>query len=207
LDRALTSVREYDWLLFTSANAVEVFAQRAMAIGLRPRPRRIAAIGPATAKAVRETLKLPVDRMPKRYVAEDLVESLRDDAPNASMLLVRAAVARDVIPRALKAAGARVTIANAYRNLVPADSIPKIKELFRSEPPDAITFTSASTAQNLHGLLEAAQLAIPQGTVLASIGPLTSRAMRDVGMEPTVEACEATIASLVDALLRSAQRR
>ncbi len=202
LDHALASLRQYDWLIFTSANAVEMFARRAEAMGLRPRPRRVAVIGPATAKAVRETLKLRVDCMPDRFVAEGLVEAMRDKAKNASMLLVRAAVARDVVPSALKAAGARVTIANAYRNVVPEESVPEIQELFRSDPPDAITFTSASTAQNLHALLEAAEVRIPEGTVLASIGPITSQAMRELGMEPTVEAKEATIASLVEALLQ-----
>jgi uroporphyrinogen-III synthase len=122
------------------------------------------------------------------------------------MLLVRAAVARDVLPERLKEAGARVRIAEAYRNVIPGGSIREIQELFASDPPDAITFTSASTAQNLHALLDAAELEIREGTVLASIGPITSRAMREVGMEPTVEAGEATIVSLVDALLASARR-
>jgi len=203
LDEALVSLRNYDWLLFTSANAVEVFAQRAETMGLRAHPGRIAVIGPATAKAVREKLKVPVDRMPERFVAEALVESLRKDAANASMLLVRAAVARDVVPVGLEAAGARVTIADAYRNVIPEDSIGKVRELFTNDPPDAITFTSASTAQNLQALLEAAQVRIPDGTVLVSIGPITSEAMRELGLEPTVEAKEATIPSLVTALLQT----
>ena len=207
LDHAIEAAREYDWLLFTSANAVEIFAQRADAIGIRPKPRRIAAIGPATAKAIEERLELPVDRMPERFVAEAFVESLRKDAPNASMLLVRAAVARDVIPAGLKAAGARVTIANAYRNSIPEDSIAQVLELFRKEPPAAITFTSASTAQNLWSLLEAADVLVPEGTVLASIGPITSAAMRELGWEPTVEAAEATIPGLVQALMERVSLR
>ncbi len=207
LDHALTSLREYDWLIFTSANAVEVFVRRADAMGLRPKPRRVAVIGPATAKAVREVLKARVDCLPERFIAEGLVEALGPKAINASMLLVRAAVARDTLPTALKAAGARVTIANAYCNVIPEESIPEIKELFTRAPPDAITFTSASTAQNLHALMEAAEVRIPEGTVLASIGPITSQAMREVGMEPTVEAKEATIASLVEALLQTTNNR
>ncbi len=207
LDHAITSAQDYDWVLFTSANAVEVFAQRAAAIGLWEKPRRIAVIGPATADAVRMALKLPVDRMPARYVAEAMVESLRYEAPNSSMLLVRAAVARDVLPAGLKALGARVTIVSAYRKVVPEASIEEIRELFAKDAPDAITFTSASTAQNLHALLEAAALKIPEGIVLASIGPVTSEAMREFGMEPTVEAKQATIASLADALLGSLRER
>ncbi len=207
LDDALISLDDYDWVLFTSANAVEVFAERAEILGLRVRPRRIAVIGPATAKAVREKLELPVDCMPERFVAEDFVASLREAALNASMLLVRAAVARDVVPVGLEAAGARVTIADAYRNVIPEDSVLKVRELFTSDPPNAITFTSASTAQNLHALLGAARMRIPEGTVLASIGPITSGAMRELGWEPTVEASEATIASLVTSLLQTTNNK
>ncbi len=205
LDHAITAVREYDWLLFTSANAVDVFARRAAAMGVKPRPRRIAVIGPATERAVRAALDRPVDRIPSRYVAEALLESLRKDAPNSSMLLVRAVAARDVLKAGLKAAGARVTVANAYRTVVPEQSIPMIQELFHENPPEAITFTSASTAQNLHAVLEAAKVSIPQETVLASIGPVTSEAIRELGWEPTVEAPEATMTSLAATILRATE--
>ena len=141
--------------------------------------------------------------MPERYVAESLAEALRKEAPAASMLLVRAEVARDVLPELLREAGARVTIVDAYRNVVPEDSIVKVRELFVGDPPEAITFTSASTARNLRELLEAAAVEIPAGTILASIGPITSEAMRQLGWEPSVEAQEATIASLVAGLLQA----
>lgn len=203
LDEAIRKLQQYDWLLFTSANAVQVFAERAEALGQRPQPRRIGVIGPATAHAVQEKLGLPVARMPARYVAEEFVASLEEEARGASMLLVRAAVARDLIPTGLAAAGASVTIVDAYQNVVPAESIPLIQHLFHANPPDAITFTSASTAEHLRDLLNAAALEIPSGTVLASIGPITSAAMRDLGWEPTVEARQATIPSLVTALLET----
>jgi uroporphyrinogen-III synthase len=207
LDAALSELRGFDWLLFTSANAVEAFAERARATGPAAIPTRIAAIGPATARAVRELLPRGPDLVPKLSTAEGLAEVLLPHAAGSSMLLVRAAVARDVLPAALTAAGARVTVADAYRNVVPEESIARIQELFANDPPDAITLTSASTALNLHGLLGAARLEVPKGTVLASIGPITTQAMRELGWEPTVEARQATIASLVDALLEYAQGR
>ena len=79
------------------------------------------------------------------------------------MLLIRAAQARDILPEALTAAGATVTIAEAYRNQLPPDSIPALQALFATPDtyPDAITFTSASTARNLFALLEAANLTLP----------------------------------------------
>lgn len=202
LDSALRDLMSFDWLIFTSANAVQVFAERVRVLGLAVDLKRIAVIGAATAKAVQEALGRDVDLVPERAVAEALAEALRPHASGSSMLLVRAAVARDVLTQALRAAGARVAIAEAYRNVLPEESVAQVQELFARDPPDAIAFTSASTAQNLVALLERAELAIPSGTILASIGPITSEAMRQLLLEPTVEAREATIACLVEALFR-----
>ena len=201
LDAALASLRSFDWLLFTSANAVEAFDRRARQLGLMPSPKRIAVIGPATAKAVRE-IGLAVDLMPPQFVAESFAEALLPHAPGASMLLVRAEAARDVLPEMLTAAGAVLTVAPAYRTVVPAGSLTALRELL-SEPsryPDAITFTSGSTVTNLLGLLDAAGLALPDGIVRASIGPITSRTLMEAGYPAHMEAKEASLASLCGAL-------
>ncbi len=199
MDAALASIRGFDWVVFTSANAVQAFVERARRLGLSPQAKRVAAIGPGTAKAV-IAAGMAADLVPPTAVAESLAEGLKPHAPGTSMLLVRAAVARDVLPEALTEAGATVTIAEAYRNVIPEDSVADVRALFAGDPPDAITFTSASTAQNLVALLEAGGIALPSGVVLASIGPITSQAMRELGLEPTVEAGEATIAALAGAL-------
>ncbi len=118
------------------------------------------------------------------------------------MLLIRAEQARDVLPEILATAGATLTIANAYRNQVPHDAVASLTTLF-SHPenhPDAITFTSASTATNLFNLLESVGLTLPPGVVLASIGPITSNTLHDLGYPPTIESLEPTISSLVEAL-------
>jgi uroporphyrinogen-III synthase len=123
------------------------------------------------------------------------------------MLLIRAAEARDHLPESLTAAGAYLTIAAAYRNQIPPDSIPALRSLF-SQPalyPDAITFTSASTARNLFTLLESADLTLPPGITLASIGPITSQTLRDLGRTPTTEATEPTIPALIQSLLTALQ--
>lgn len=198
LDAALTALGSYDWVVFASANAVESFAARARLLGLGAHPKRIAVVGPATAKAVEEALRQRVALMPERYVAEELAAALVPGAQGASILIVRAAVARDVLPETLTAAGAVVTVAEAYRNVVPAESVSALKALFRDGPPEGIAFTSGSTARNLKGLLEAAGLEMPEGVVLGSIGPVTSAAMRELGWEPGVEAKEATVAALVE---------
>jgi len=199
LDAALASLGSFDWLIFTSANALRVFTERAQFLGVSPQANRIAAIGPATAQAVLDA-GMMVDLVPPRAVAESLAEALRPHAANARMLLVRAAVARDILPDALAASGATVTVAEAYRTVIPQGSVEQLRSLFVDNPPDAITFTSASTAQNLVALMSEAGIEIPQGPALASIGPITSQAMRDLGFEPTVEAVEATISALAAAL-------
>ena len=214
LDTALAQLEDYDWLLFTSANAVEVFHQRRnppsqtspenpseAAFANKP---RIAVIGPATARAV-QGIGLTVDLIPPQYLAESLAEALTPHAPNARLLLSRAAQARDILPEVLTAAGATVTVAEAYRNQFPPDSIPALQALFATPDtyPDAITFTSASTARNLIALLEAASLTLPPTIILASIGPITSQTLRDLGHPPHIEAPEATIAALVQTLAQS----
>jgi uroporphyrinogen-III synthase len=205
LDAALACLSCYDWLLFTSANAVHAFQQRAECLSIQPHPCRIAAIGPATAKAVAD-LGLRPQRdtilVPPQYVAESLAEALTPHAAGQTFLLVRAEEARDILPDTLTAAGAHVTIAPAYRNVTPPEAIPSLQALFAAAttPPDAITFTSSSTARNLLALLETAAITLPSTVVLASIGPITSATLRELGYEPTVEAAEPTVPALAEAI-------
>jgi uroporphyrinogen-III synthase len=208
LDAALTCLRTYDWLLFTSANAVEAFHRRAQLLHLTQLPKKIAVIGPATLSAA-NAIGLTVDLIPPRYTAESLAEALVPEAQGKSFLLVRAAEARDILPEILTAAGATVTITEAYRNQLPPESIPAIQHLFSNPAnyPDAITFTSASTARNLIALLETANLTLPPNITLASIGPITSQALRDLGYEPTIEAPEPTVHALVQSLVNLLSKR
>ncbi|WP_035348931.1 uroporphyrinogen-III synthase [Edaphobacter aggregans] len=201
LDEALTRLDTFDWLLFTSANAVEAFAQRRSLHPSNARTPKIAVVGPATARAV-EAVGLPVALLPPRYLAESLAESLAPHAPGSRMLLIRAEDARDVLPTTLTQAGTDLTIAPAYSNRIPSGSISALQTLFANSTagPDAITFTSASTARNLIALLDAADLTLSEGITLASIGPITSEALRELGHQPTIEAPEPTIPALVAAL-------
>ncbi len=169
--------------------------------------KRIAAIGPATAKAVEETgLKpqLAPLLIAHEFLAEALAEDLLAQVEGSlqHFLLVRAEEAREIIPGILQAAGHTVSVAAAYRNIVPLDAIPALKRIFSSpeSSPDAITFTSSSTARNLIALLESAGHRISPSVVIASIGPITSGTLRSLGYEPTLEAPQSTIASLAAAL-------
>lgn len=205
LDAALASLSGFDLVAFTSANAVEAFHRRAQLLGLKPVPRRIAVVGPATTRAV-EAIGLHADIVPSTFTAQSLaqtiLQTLLPEVPGASILLVLAEQAPVTLASALAAAGASVTVAAAYSNRVPEGSLAALTALF-AEPanyPDAVTFTSASTAGNLIALLDIAGLTLPAATVRASIGPITSRALRELGLPPHLEAAESTIAALVAAL-------
>ena len=195
-----------DWLIFTSANAVEALQHRAQHRSrvLIPRPEmRIAAIGPATAQALNAKGFHP-DLLPPQAVAESLAATLLPHiiSGRTTVLLIRAETARDHLPDTLAAAGAHVTVTPAYRTVIPPSSIPELRSLFSTPAayPDAITFTSSSTATNLLALLEAAGLALPPEILRASIGPITSRTLRDLGCPPHLEARESNISSLVETL-------
>jgi uroporphyrinogen-III synthase len=205
LDRALRSLAEYDWLVLTSVNGAEVFFSRleklksANLSGLR-----IAAIGPATREAIeREGLRVQV--MPKEYVAEAVVKALRGKVKGKRVILVRAKVARDLIPRELRKAGATVDVVEAYQTVLPSSSGPKLKRLLKDPKrrPEAITFTSSSTARNFVKLAGNSSL---DEIVLASIGPVTSATLRECGLKPHVQAREYTIHGVVVALAKAFTR-
>ena len=199
----LQHLEEFDWLLFTSANAVEVFAQQREELGVEEVPCRIASIGVATSRALRSA-GLTVDLQPATAVAESLIAVLRPQARGKRMLLIRAESARDVLPQSLHAAGADVTIAPAYRTVVPRESVDALThELPRLH---AITFTSSSSVRNLLELLDAAGMTMPRGMVLASIGPITSQTLRECGYDPQVEAPTADVEVLASALARFLER-
>jgi N-acetyl-alpha-D-glucosaminyl L-malate synthase BshA len=201
LESALAEIREFDLVAFTSGNAVEAFHRRAEHLGIAPLPRRIAVVGPATERAVEE-IGLRADVVPPVFTAEALAEVLRPEASGRRILLVLVEDAPATLSDALAAAGARVTVAAAYANRVPDQSLAELSTLFSDAAnyPDAATFTSASTARNLVSLMKAAGLVLPATVVRASIGPVTSRALADLGLPPNVEAVEPTLAALAEAL-------
>jgi uroporphyrinogen-III synthase len=200
----------FHWLLFTSANAVEAFANRLSTPNdLLPSPCLIAAIGPATARSINELLGTKPTLTPSKAVAESLAEALlpyakQPDGTPTRFLLIRAETARDILPETLQKAGGEVTIAPAYRTIIPQESLPKICDLFHSPEtyPDAITFTSSSTVTNLLDLLAAAGLSLPRDIPRISIGPITSQTLRDHGLPPHAQSEEPTIDSLVEKIMK-----
>jgi uroporphyrinogen-III synthase len=213
LDAALKNLRDYDWLILTSVNGVEAMFQRLTKLGLKHAELReldlkIAAIGPATKKAVEEH-GLKVHVVPTQYVAESVVDSLRRRVQSRRVLLARARVARDVIPRELRKLGARVDVVEAYETVVPKSSKARLRAILRDPKrrPDVITFTSSSTAKNFlallgrrHGRVARVHTMFFEGTHFASIGPVTSATLRELGLPVDIEAKEYTIPGLLAAI-------
>jgi uroporphyrinogen-III synthase len=147
LDTALKNLASYDWLILTSVNGVEAMWQRLAKLRCTKeslRHLRIAAIGPSTKKAI-EDRGTKVHVVPQEYVAESVVQSLRKLVKGKRVLLVRAKVARDVIPRELRAAGAQVDVYEAYETVVPKSSRTRLRAALRhtKSRPHVITFTSS----------------------------------------------------------------
>jgi uroporphyrinogen-III synthase len=203
LDAALRELPTFDCVAFTSANAVQAFHARAQLMGVSPQISRIASVGNATERAL-QAAGLRADVIPPVFTAESLAETLAPEARGKRFLLVLAENAPATLHDGLIAAGAeQVTIVSAYSNRMPESSLTGIASLLRDEGsyPDAVTFTSASTASNLLALLQAAQLTLPRSIIRASIGPITSCALRELDLPPHVEARESTIAALVECLV------
>jgi uroporphyrinogen-III synthase len=209
LDESLRQLKEYDWLILTSANAVRVLAVRAaeQEISLADHARtRIAAIGSATAEAARKA-GFKVDLVPDTYAAEGLVDKLAGEARGKRFLLARAADARDVVPDALRQAGATVDVVEAYRNVLP-DKAPELLRDALKKPIDAVTFSSSSGVTHLAIAAKRAGIAFPfAGVAAVSIGPITSRTLRSLGWEPAAEANPSDVPGLIDAVVRALSRR
>jgi len=206
LDRAISELGSYDWLIFTSVNGVRYFLERldASERDLRALRARICAIGAATKKTL-EALHLKVDLVGDEYVAESLVEAFSAyDLAGSRMLLPRAAKARDVLPRELARRGACVDVVEAYRTVAPDSARAQVADVFgAARKPDWVTFTSSSTVENF---VQIAGRQALEGVKIASIGPVTSATVRKLGFEVTVEAGVFTTDGLVEAMLRAEPR-
>ena len=205
LEHALLKIDHYDTLILTSVNGVERLFERYNRMGLPiedMKHLRVVAIGPATAMAI-QSEGLSVSIVPEKYVAESVVEALRGKISQWSrVLLVRAKVARDLLPRELENMGARVDVIEAYETRVPEGAKEKLEKLFTDPAfrPHVITFTSSSTANNFLTLLGDHARDFLEGVHLASIGPVTTETLNQAGFSPAIEADEYTMNGLVEAI-------
>ena len=204
LDAALLALGSYDWLILTSANSVRALAERAalLNVGLgRQAALKVATVGESTAAAARN-VGLHVTYVPESYVAESLVTGLSSLPAGRKILLARAAIARDVIPDALRAAGAQVDVVDAYRNVMPQAAPEQLRKAL-AEGIDAATFTSSSSVAHLANAARVAGVTWPfPGVAAASIGPITSATLREEGWEPGIEANPSDIPGLIEAVAK-----
>lgn len=202
---ALLELNSYDWLIFTSPNGVAAFFGyffKAFDDLRDVGGVRIAAVGPATAAKLKE-LHLKVDLMPEQYVTRKIAEAFArfESIENLKVLLLRAEVANPDLPQALEEMGAIVDDIACYKTVPETDDRNGAAARLIDHGADWITFTSSSTVENFHARFDLPTMAKKHPLVrLASIGPETTRAIVQLGLNPAVEASEHTIDGLVHAL-------
>jgi uroporphyrinogen III methyltransferase/synthase len=208
LQRACMEAGQFDWIVFTSGNAVDYFMDCLLAIAdvRELKGVRICTIGPSTASRLAR-YGIRVDLTPAEFRAEAVVEALRatGDLKGQRFLLPRADIARDLLADELRAAGAEVLDVAAYRT-IPAsadrDGGPDIYRMLLDRQIDAVTFTSASTVRNFVAMLGRDQAVdLLRGTAVAAIGPVTAEAAQQLDIATDVMPARYTIPDLVDALV------
>jgi uroporphyrinogen III methyltransferase/synthase len=216
--RAVERIGDYSLIVLTSPNGVRLLFEAMRNAGLDARAlggskkqqvgkvgssaehsgTTVAAIGPGTARALAKC-GISADIVPERFVAESLVEALGEvDVNGKKVLVARAAEARDVIPEHLESHGAKVDVVALYETV---REEPSAEAIEAAQAADYVTFTSSSTVRNL---TEALAERFPKNARIVSIGPVTSEAARDAGLEIDVEAAPHDINGLVAALLADA---
>jgi uroporphyrinogen III methyltransferase / synthase len=212
LTRALHELMKgvYAWVAFTSANGVERTWAALVAIGADARifgGARLAAIGPATARAL-EAHGLRADVVAQEFhgegLAQEMLTAIRSGPPSPSVLLARAARARDVLPETLRAAGCKVDVVAAYETLVPSrETADALVHALEFDRVDAVTLTSSSTVDNLCDLLGPKAVPLLRSTRVASIGPVTTATAQARGVRVDVTARQYTVPGLLEVLAES----
>jgi uroporphyrinogen III methyltransferase/synthase len=194
VDDAIRRIQTYQWLLFTSANAVEQFMDR---MGRRRPSIPIAVVGPSTAAKLEEW-GLKASLAPAEFRAEGLLEAFPENLVGTRILFPRAEIARELLPEELRRRGATVDVVAVYQTVKAFAG--NIGEILETERVDCIIFTSPSTIpEGFH--------TVPTGSALAVIGPVTREAAQILGLNPDIVPVESTIPSLVQAIAEHFERK
>ncbi len=206
LDRAIGDLARYDWVIFTSVNGVRFFFDRLRALGRDARAlgrARVCAIGPRTAEELAER-GFKADLVPEEYQAEGVLEAMKkEDVKGVRILIPRAEVARDILPEELRARGADVTVAVAYRTVRPEADGEALKERLRRREIGVVTLTSSSSVRNYVALFadRAEASTLTANAVVACIGPITAETAESYGLKVGIRAKENTIPALAEAIV------
>jgi uroporphyrinogen III methyltransferase / synthase len=204
LDRAIEEMRQFDWLILTSVQAVRAIVQRAAELQQPPfRARshlRVACVGPVTGEAARSA-NLPVEYVAVTHNGVGLANELGGKMQGAKVLLPRSDRANPDLPAALKRYGAQVTEVIAYRTVRPtASDRDCLKEIVAAQA-DTILFFSPSAVQHFAELVGAEQLRrIQDRLAITAVGPVTAKALREAGVGRVIESADTSAASVLETL-------
>jgi uroporphyrinogen-III synthase len=203
LDQAIRSLREFDWILFTSANAAQFFARRCRKLGVEPSQNgdyRCAAVGPATASAM-ATEGFSVDHVAQEFLGAALSRELAELLAGKKIILPRSDRARSDLPDALKAAGAEVTEVVAYHTGGVGAVEAEVMRAIREAQVDVVCFFSPSGFENMRAELgEEVLFRLGARAALAAVGPVTAASLRHAGLPVAIEALLATQESMAAAI-------
>ncbi|MFA5519417.1 MAG: uroporphyrinogen-III C-methyltransferase [Spirochaetota bacterium] len=196
LHEALGNLSTYNWIVFTSQNAISIFFEELFNLKKDARSFgniKIAAIGKASADELHK-YGLRADLVPQKFVAESLLDEMRKEELKGTKILIPCASdAREILSKGLKDSGADVNRVHIYTSVLPE---PVDQEMLNTvETADIITFTSSSTAKNFFSIIS------NTNAIIASIGPVTGKTLKELGHPPHIEAEEYTIEGLVNAIL------
>lgn len=205
LDNAIDTIASYQWVIFTSANAVRFFFERLRSRGKDIRLLKgvsICAVGPKTAESI-EQYGLRADLIPSEFKAEGVLAALGGvNVKGWKFLIPRAKVAREIIPDKLRELGAEVTVATAYENVKPTSDVERVRKLFQEKKIAAVTFTSSSTVHNFVEILGQKEYkSLLDGVTVACIGPVTAKTAEEYGMKIDIMPKEYTLPAFVDAMV------
>jgi uroporphyrinogen-III synthase len=206
IDAAAAALGSFDWLILTSVNGVRFFFGRLQALGLTvpriPQGCKVCVVGPKTAEAL-VAFGIRPDLIPQQFTGEGVVAAFEGiDLHGKTLLFPKADGARDLIPLELARRGAVVTAPVVYRNVIPVTLPDAAQAALEKRQLDAVVFSSPSTVRNFATLLggEERLKELMKGIAVASIGPVTSQACRELGLAVAVEPEQATLDALVDEL-------
>jgi uroporphyrinogen III methyltransferase/synthase len=207
VDQAISKIGTYDWIVFTSVNGVNRFMTRIYTNGLDARclaGRRLCCIGPRTAQEL-EKFGVRADVVPAEYQAEGVLAELnRQDLGKTRILIPRAEVARELLPKELRAAGAHVDVVAVYRTLTAEQDTGGWRQELMNQRIHVVTFTSPSTVHNFVTMVGGIEAVRPflQSVTIACIGPITAKAVEEYALRVSIMPSENTIPALVNAIAR-----
>jgi uroporphyrinogen III methyltransferase/synthase len=211
LDNALDKLESYQWVIFTSANAVRFFFERLRNRGKDIRLLKgvsICAVGSKTAESL-EQYGLKADLIPSEFKAEGVLAALGGvNVKGRNFLIPRAKVAREVIPDKLRELGAEVTVATAYENVKPISDTERVRKLLQEKKISVVTFTSSSTVHNFVEILGQKEYkSLLDNVTIACIGPVTAKTAEEYGIKTDIMPKEYTIPAFVDAMVEFFRKR